>query len=105
MGGWKLFSVEGTTTAVTVWVVDTIVTPEEAVPDANVITTSHFKINMAKLMEPAREEMRQAGYGAILLGMDVVMLGSHRGSLATLGHTRHVGVMVGNRIVLMYVSC
>jgi len=69
------------------------------VPDANVITTSHSKINMAKLMEPAREEMRQAGYGAILLGMDVVMLGSHRGSLATLGHTRHVGVRARNKLL------
>jgi len=114
--GWKTFW-EEETTVVTVEVEDTTVgtmlgttmdttmvtmveevtKQEEVVVDVNVTITSHSKINMDKLMEVVRELMRQAGGGAILLGMDVVMLGSHRGSLTILGPTKLVGVMARNR--------
>jgi len=74
-------------------------TLEEAVVDANVIITSHSKINMEKLMELARELTRQAGYGAILPGMDVVMLASHRDFLTILGLTKLVVARVGNKLL------
>jgi len=69
-------------------------TLEEALEDANVIITSHSKIDMEELMEPVRELMRQARYGATLPDMDVVMLGIHRDFLITLGLTKLVVVRV-----------
>merc|ERR1739846_164059 len=73
-------------------------TLEEAVVDANVIITSHSKINMEKLMELARELTRQAGYGVTPLDMDVVMLASHRDFLTILGLTKLVVARVGNKL-------
>merc|ERR1739844_509156 len=77
-------------------------TLEEAVVDANVIITSHSKINMEKLMELARELTRQAGYGVTPLDMDVVMLASHRDFLTILGLTKLVVTRVGNKL---YYGC
>merc|ERR1712013_306820 len=111
--GWTLCWEEGVTTVVTVTTImeDTIVgttmgitmgttmdttvegvdTPVEevdtTVQGVSVITDLYSKTSMEPHMVLVREGMRQVGDGATLLGMDVKMPGSHRGSPTTPGHT------------------
>merc|ERR1712013_120411 len=53
----------------------------------SVTTDLYSKTSMEPHMVLVREGMRQVGDGATLLGMDVKMPGSHRGSPTTPGHT------------------
>merc|ERR1712098_703077 len=122
--GWRIFLEEGTVTAVivpqhtTTTIMDTTVgttmvittgtimgTIVEGVGptlvDVSVTTDRHSKTSTVTPMVPVRELTRQEGDGVTLLGMGVLMPGSHRGSLTTLGHTRLVSFRDSNIIIIM----